>query len=76
MSNAASHYRRLLDLLPNPPADVGTVTGTTPGGVTLTLLNGATATARGTAQIGTLVYVRDGVIEGPAPSIQMVEIEV
>lgn len=73
---STQHYRRLLNLLPEPPADVGTVTGTTAGGVTLQLLNGSTATARGVAQIGTLVYVRDGVIEGPAPSLPMVEIEV
>lgn len=76
MSTAANHYRRLLDLLPDPPADVGEVTGITAGGVVLELLNGSTATARGVAQIGELVYVRDGVVQGPAPSLPMVEIEV
>ena len=76
MSTAINHYRRLLSLLPDPPSDVGTVTGLAAGGVTVELLNGATANVRGSAAIGDLVYLRDGVIVGPAPLIPMVEIEV
>jgi hypothetical protein len=76
MSTAINHYRRLLSLLPDPPADVGTVTGITAGGVTLELLNGSKSTARGVAAIGTLVYIRDGVVQGPAPDLDTSEIEV
>ena len=69
-------YRRLIALIPETPADVGEVTAITADGCTLELLTGATATVRGSASIGDLVYVRDGVIVGPAPELTTVEIEV
>jgi hypothetical protein len=70
-------YRRLLALMPDPPEDVGEVTALTGDGVTLETISGATVTARGTGwSIGDLVYVKDGAVQGPAPVISTVEIEV
>lgn len=74
--SASEHYRRLLSLIPEPPSDVGTVTAILADGCTVVMLNGSTANVRGVAAMGDLVYVRDGVIEGPAPVLAMVEIEV
>ncbi|MGQ9814247.1 MAG: hypothetical protein ACUVR3_03730 [Candidatus Roseilinea sp.] len=74
--NASEHYRRLLSLIPEPPSDVGTVTAVLPDGCTVALLNGSTTKVRGEAAVGEMVYIRDGVIEGPAPNLPMVEIEV
>ena len=74
--SAINHYRRLLELLPQPASDVGEVIGLVEGGVAVELLSGSTVTVRGSAAIGTLVYVKDGAIVGPAPMLPMVEIEV
>ena len=74
--SAVEHYRRLLSLIPDPPSDVGEVTAILADGCTVDLLNGSTANVRGVAAMGDLVYIRDGVIEGPAPVLPMVEIEV
>jgi hypothetical protein len=69
-------YRRLLALLPEPPTDVGEVVLVSADGCTIELLNGGMVNARGSASLGDLVYVRNGAIEGPAPTLQTVEIEV
>jgi hypothetical protein len=70
-------YRALLALLPDPPEDVGEVVAITGDGVTLETLSGATVTARGAGwSLGDLVYVKDGTVQGPAPVIATVEIEV
>ena len=37
---------------------------------------GGTLRARGDAALGDVVFVRDGVIEGPAPSLTLVTIDV
>lgn len=62
-------YRRLQHLVAGPPTDVGQVASVEPDGVILTLLTGEQIRARGTADLGTWVYVRAGVIEGPAPAL-------
>ena len=73
MSNA---YRRLIALLPETPTDIGEVIGTGADGCTVQLLTGDRASVRGSATVGALVYVRDGAIQGPAPVLATVEIEV
>lgn len=73
---SSNAYRRLMSLLPEKPADVGEVIGVGTDGVTVELLTGARQTVRGTATLGALVYVRNGVIEGPAPELDTVEIGV
>ncbi|AHF04070.1 hypothetical protein MARPU_09465 [Marichromatium purpuratum 984] len=74
--NTWNAYRRLLQLLPEPSTDVGTITATSSDGCTVTLLSGEQTQVRGRGSIGDPVYIRDGVIQGPAPVLQTVEIEV
>lgn len=69
-------YRRLRALFPGARLQVGTVLATETGKVTVELPDGAIMPARGSASIGATVYVRDGAIEGVAPSLTIEEIEI
>ena len=69
-------YRVLLDLLPQTSLQVGDVTAIDTGVATITLPGGSTTNARGTAQVGDRVFFRDGVIEGAAPALPVVFLEV
>ena len=69
-------YRRLIALLPETPTDIGEVVAINADGCTVELLTGDRASMRGSATIGAPVYVRDGAIQGPAPVLATVEIEV
>lgn len=73
MSNLLSEFR---SLLPGAPLQVGEVTAIDNGIATIELPDGATLTARGPATIGQRVFVRDGVIEGQAPALTTVLIEI
>ena len=66
-------YKRLLALIPGQPLDAGQVVALTDSGVTVQLVDGAQIHARGTATVGAHVYVRGGVIEGPAPALTGVD---
>lgn len=72
----ANLYKMLRDLLPAAPLQVGEVTDSSGGVSTVSLLGGGALVARGAATIGSKVYVRDGVIEGAAPDLDVVDIEV
>lgn len=69
-------FARLKDLLGRPPLQVGDVASVSGGVASITLPGGGTITARGAATVGARVFVRDGVIEGPAPSLPIELIEV
>lgn len=69
-------YAGLLALLPSTPLQVGTVLDTAAGVSTIELPGGGTITARGSATIGAKVFVRAGLIEGEAPSLTLVAIDV
>lgn len=69
-------YKLLKSILPDPPLLVGTVTVYANGTATVTLPDGGTVLARGEAQVNDRVFVRDGAIEGPAPSLTVEIIEV
>jgi hypothetical protein len=69
-------FRQFLNLLPDPALQVGDVTSVVDGIATVALPGGGTIQARGTATVGQAVFVRGGVIEGPAPSLTVVLIEV
>ena len=69
-------YRQFLDLLPARPLQVATVTATDGSIATVTLPGGGVLQVRGTAAVGAQVFVRDGVIEGVAPSLTIEVIEV
>lgn len=62
-------YREFLRLIPSPALQVGTVTQVGTGFAVVEFPGGGTARVRGEAQIGDKVFVRDGVIEGPAPNL-------
>jgi hypothetical protein len=63
-------------LLPNSPLLVGTITAVSPGGTSVLLPTGQTILARGPGDVGSTVFVRGGVIEGAAPNLTVVAIEV
>lgn len=70
-------YKTFLDLLPARPLQVGTVTAIDAGGIaTIALPGGGVLRARGSASVSDQVFVRDGVIEGTAPSLPLQVIEV
>ena len=69
-------YQQFRQLLPDPPLQAGTVTVVGAGVVTVQLPGGGILTARGDAQVGQIVFVRDDVIEGVAPSLTLEVIEI
>ena len=73
MHNLYEQFRRLI---PDPPLQAGTVIDTGSGVVTVQLPGGGLIKARGTADIGDRVFVRDEAIEGIAPSLPVEIIEV
>lgn len=70
-------YRALIDLLPQPALQVATVTATHPyGSVTVVYPGGSTQRVRGQAEVDQKVFVRADAVEGVAPILPVVEIEV
>lgn len=69
-------YKQLLDLLPSRDLQIGDVTAFGDGVATVELLDGGVISARGSATVGQRVYVRDGAIEGLAPSLSVVTVEI
>lgn len=69
-------YKLLLDLLPQAPLQVGTVLSAEGGVATIELPGGGRVQARGDAAAGECVFVRDGVIEGRAPTLPTEAFEV
>lgn len=69
-------FRLLRDLLPEAPLLVGTVTSVSNGMAVLETPGGGTDQARGDASVGDRVFYRDGVIEGPAPTLPIELIEI
>ena len=76
--SSGTFFRRLRDLLPPPPLVVATVAAiNADGSSTLTLPGGGTLTARGTSVgVGDNAFVRNGVVEGPAPTLTELTIEI
>lgn len=69
--------RQFLNLLPERPLLVGDVLGLLSDGlVEVQLPGGGILHARGEATVGQRVFVRDGAIEGPAPTLAYVAAEV
>lgn len=73
MRNVLAQLRRLF---PEAPLLAGQVTAAAGGAVTVQLPDGSKVSARGAATVGQTVFVRDGVVEGAAPALSVVEIEV
>lgn len=69
-------YKALLGLLPQRPLQVGTVQSADAGVAIVELPGGGVIRARGDATVGQRVFVRDGAIEGPAPTLSIELIDV
>mgnify|MGYP000901255079 CR=1 len=69
-------YKRLTQLIAGPPIDVGEVISVEWDGAIVELVSGAQIRVKGEATLGDWVYVRDGVIQGPAPVLTGTTIEV
>ena len=68
--------KRFLALIPDAPLLVGDVLAVSNGIAQIELPGGGLVHARGEAAVGQRVFVRDGAIEGPAPTLVYVEAEV
>ena len=69
-------YRQFRQLLPDPPLQAGIVVDVDASRVVIALPGGGLVHGRGDATLGQTVFVRDGVIEGEAPSLPQVDIEI
>ena len=72
-------YQQFRSLLPDPPLQVGVVTAVTEetgGVVTVQLPGGGLIRARGTAQVGQNVFVRDALVQALAPNLPVELIEI
>lgn len=69
-------YHQFLALLPPRPLQVGAVTAVAGQLCTVQLPGGGVLQARGAAAVGDQVFVRDGLIEGLAPALTVVAIDV
>lgn len=69
-------YKRLLALLPDSPLLVGDVILVADGTATIELPGGGIAQARGDVTVGNRVFFRDGVIEGNAPTLTVVNVDI
>ena len=68
--------KQFQNLFPTPPLMVGDVIAFDNGTATVELPDGGRVQARGDVTVGTRVFVQDGVIQGPAPDLTYVEIDV
>lgn len=69
-------YQQFRALLPDPPLQVGTVIEVSGGVVTVQLPGSGLLKARGNAQVGQKVFVRDAVVEAIAPNLTLELIDI
>ena len=69
-------YEQFRQLLPDPPLQAGIVTEVGSGVVTVQLPGGGVLRARGSADVGQRVFVRDGVVQAIAPSLTLEIIDI
>lgn len=59
-----------------PQLQAGTISGVSSSQVMVTLPDGSVVSAIGSGSVGQRVYVRAGVIEGDAPNLPVVVVEI
>ena len=70
-------YRALRELLPEPPLLVATVAASYTNETLVTFPGGAQQRVRGSGfSVGSKVFIRNGVIEGQAPSLTVETVDV
>lgn len=72
----ANIWKQFSVLVARPPLQVATVLSVSGGVARVQLPGGGELLARGEAQAGEKVFVRDGVIEGSAPNLPLYQIEI
>lgn len=73
----ANLWKQFRDLLPNEPLQVGTVIAVSNTETTVEKADGTRLTVRGSGYtVGSHVYFRAGVIEGEAPDLPLIHIEI
>ncbi|MBS0352719.1 MAG: hypothetical protein JSR83_02305 [Proteobacteria bacterium] len=73
----ANIYKSLLSILPSNPLLVGTVVAATGDELRISLPDGSLASAKGNFNVGDFVFFRPGgVVEGMAPTLDFIEIDV
>jgi hypothetical protein len=73
---ATNLFKQFSRLIPKAPLLIGTVSAQAGGEVLVELPDGRSIRARGSAANGTRVWVRDGLVEGPAPQLQVELIDI
>ena len=76
MSSGTNIAVGLQRLLAGPALQVGEVVGGSPGAWVIELPGGGRITARGDASLGQQVWVRGGLIEGGAPTLTVVLVDI
>ena len=69
-------FAQFRSLIPGSPLLICAVISSGAGGAIVELPGGARISVRGEAAAGTKVFVRNGAIEGPAPNLPVVLVEV
>ncbi|MNV86492.1 hypothetical protein D3C71_1805330 [compost metagenome] len=73
---ALNPFRAFKEIFPDPPLQVATVTAMDGDVATVELPGGGLLQVRGAAVVAARVFVRNGVIEGEAPALTVVSIDV
>lgn len=71
-----SLWLRLRQLTPGAPLQIASVISADSYGALVQFASGSTQRVRGSTAIGQKVFVRGGVIEGRAPDLPVIEIEI
>ncbi|MBV7539850.1 hypothetical protein [Acidovorax sp. sic0104] len=69
-------FQAFKEIFPDAPRQIGEVLSHEAGVATVSFHGGGIAQAIGDATPGQYVFVRDGVIEGEAPNLPVVDIEI
>lgn len=69
-------FRRLKQLIPAEPLQIGEVVAVDSYGAMVQYASGELQRVRGVTELGQKVFVRGGAIEGPAPDLPVIEIEI
>lgn len=69
-------WKRLKQLLPDAPLLAGKIIAVYTYGALVELPDGSHISVRGSGDLNSFVFVRDGLIEGPAPSFVATLIEI
>lgn len=76
MSTTTNLWKRLKQLLPDAPLLAGKIVAVYTYGALVELPDGSHVSVRGAGSVNDHVFIRNGIIEGPAPSFVATLIEI